>query len=113
MQTLNKDIKNGINNVINDGKYKLSKDNDNYILSSAGIENIPSFEINQVRYFHKGDEAIAVRIQKVLKEKGLELDVRYFDYKDISQAVPVGQLELWIDNVGNYEKKSEQPSAKR
>ncbi|MCS3870841.1 heme/copper-type cytochrome/quinol oxidase subunit 2 [Chryseobacterium ginsenosidimutans] len=112
IQNLNSEIKNEINNEINGKEYKAVGDS-NYIFRAPGIENVPSFKVNEIRYFHTNDRGIAERLSGILKKRGIVLTPKKFDYKSFSSAVPKGQLELWIDNVGNYGKKSEQPSAKR
>ncbi|WP_294248354.1 hypothetical protein [uncultured Chryseobacterium sp.] len=102
MERLSSEISTHINSMLNSGK--ANRDQPDYVLRSAGIENIPSFEINQIRYFHEGDRGLAERLEYILGQQGLEVKARYFNYKNVSKAIPAGQLELWISSTGNYSK---------
>jgi hypothetical protein len=113
MNDLMFEINNDINSQINENIYRGTNDINNYVLNVPGVEKVPSFDIDQIRYFHEEDRLLAERLQRILKEKGLDLQPQFFNYKNFSSDVPKGQLELWINNIGNYGKKSEQPSAKR
>lgn len=70
-----------------------------HVFTVQGLQNIPSFDINQVRYFHNDDWNIAKMLCEELGKKGLNMDVKYFDYRNFKDAVPKGQLEIWIDQL--------------
>lgn len=72
------------------GKYKFSV---------PGMQNIPSFDINQVRYFDTDDKKIAESLAVELKKKGIVLDIKYFNKNNFKNIVPKGQLEIWIDDA--------------
>lgn len=86
---------------------KVKNKNETLIFTVPGLRRISSFEINQIRYFHKNDKDLAYNLQKELRNKGVNLEVKYFDYKNFSTAVPEGQLHIWIDNLGKYKKHKE------
>ncbi|MDM1555697.1 hypothetical protein HX126_14120 [Chryseobacterium indologenes] len=70
-----------------------------YMFSVQGVQNIPSFDINQIRYFHKEDWYLAKMLCEDLGKEGLNLEVQYFNYRNFKDAVPKGQLEIWVDQV--------------
>ncbi|WP_160139432.1 hypothetical protein [Chryseobacterium sp. c4a] len=93
-------IKNLENYISNEVIIANSKDSQKrYMFRVQGVQNIPSFDINQIRYFHKGDEDIANMLCEEFRKKGIILETRYFNYNNFKYAVLEGKLEIWVDQV--------------
>ncbi|WP_124534032.1 hypothetical protein [Chryseobacterium sp. KBW03] len=92
-----KNMRNYISNevIIDNPKNSEKK----YIFSVQGMQNVSSFDINQVRYFNRDDAEIAEKLAREIGKKGLVLEHKYFDNKNFKKAVPKGQLQIWIDKL--------------
>lgn len=69
-----------------------------------GIEYVPNFNINQIRYFYPTDSLKAVELSNIIKNAKIKtnnrlqrLDLKYFDYKNFKANVKTSQLEVWIN----------------
>jgi len=69
-----------------------------------GIEYVPNFNINQIRYFYPTDSLKAVELSKFIENYKIKinrslpkLDLKYFDYKNFKANVKTSQLEVWIN----------------